>query len=98
MGGEEHEEEAGEEEPLPESVSVEPEPKELKANVQQFHGKPDAIHGSAIKASKGKAEMGKVDVEAEPKALGAKPETLQKHANKVASKVSSGTGKSLFDV
>lgn len=99
-GGEEMGEEMGEEgeEPLPESVSVEPEPKELKANVQQFHGKPDAIHGSTIKASKGKAETGKVAVEAEPKALGAKPETLQKHANKVASKVTSGTGKSLFDV
>ena len=106
-GGEEFGEEGGEdlggEEPaegaMGESISVEPEPKPLKGDTAQFMaGKKPEPKGSTIKTSGGKAETGKLDVEAEPKALGAKADTLQKHgAQKVHAKASS-TGKSLFDV
>jgi hypothetical protein len=82
-----------------ESISVEPEPKPLKGDTAQFMaGKKPEPKGSTIKTSGGKAESGKLEVEAEPKALGAKADTLQKHgAQKVHAKASS-TGKSLFDV
>lgn len=111
-GGEEHESEGGEEfgeeggeefgggeEAMGESISVEPEPKPLKGDTAQFMaGKKPEPKGSTIKTSGGKAESGKLEVEAEPKALGAKADTLQKHgAQKVHAKASS-TGKSLFDV
>lgn len=98
MGGEEFGGEEGEEgSPMGENVSVEPEPKELKANIGHFQkGKYEV---GDVKASKGKAETGKIDaMQPEPKALGAKPETLQKHGHqKVASKASQ-VGKRLFDV
>lgn len=96
FGGEEGEE-AGE--AMGESISVEPEPKPLKGDTAQFMaGKKPEPKGSTIKTSGGKAESGKLEVEAEPKALGAKADTLQKHgAQKVHAKASS-TGKSLFDV
>ena len=106
LGGEEGGEESGEEfgeeggeeagEHWGESISVEPKP--LKGDVNQFtKGKPEP-KGSTIKTSGGKAESGKLDTQAEPKALGAKADTLQKHgAQKVHAKASS-TGKSLFDV
>ena len=106
-GGEEFGEEGGEdlggEEPaagaMGESISVEPEPKPLKGDTAQFMaGKKPEPKGSTIKTSGGKAESGKLDTQAEPKALGAKADTLQKHgAQKVHAKASS-TGKSLFDV
>jgi hypothetical protein len=82
-----------------ESISVEPEPKPLKGDTSQFMaGKKPEPKGSTIKTSGGKAESGKLDTQAEPKALGAKADTLQKHgAQKVHAKASS-TGKSLFDV
>jgi hypothetical protein len=105
-GGEEFGEEGGEDlggeeagEAMGESISVEPEPKPLKGDTAQFMaGKKPEPKGSTIKTSGGKAESGKLDVEAEPKALGAKADTLQKHgAQKVHAKASS-TGKSLFDV
>lgn len=100
-GGEEEAFEGGEEagEAMGESISVEPEPKPLKGDTAQFMaGKKPEPKGSTIKTSGGKAESGKLEVEAEPKALGAKADTLQKHgAQKVHAKASS-TGKSLFDV
>jgi hypothetical protein len=86
-GGEEFGGAAGEEAggAMGESISVEP-------------GKKPEPKGSTIKTSGGKAESGKLDTQAEPKALGAKADTLQKHgAQKVHAKASS-TGKSLFDV
>ena len=107
-GGEEFGEEGGEGfgdegeeagEAMGESISVEPEPKPLKGDTAQFMaGKKPEPKGSTIKTSGGKAESGKLDTQAEPKALGAKADTLQKHgAQKVHAKASS-TGKSLFDV
>ena len=84
---------------MKESISVEPEPKPFKGNTAEFMaGKKPEPKGSTIKTSGGKAESGKLDTQAEPKALGAKADTLQKHgAQKVHAKASS-TGKSLFDV
>ena len=107
-GGEEFGEEGGEDfggdgeeggAAMGESISVEPEPKPLKGDTAQFMaGKKPEPKGSTIKTSGGKAESGKLDTQAEPKALGAKADTLQKHgAQKVHAKASS-TGKSLFDV
>jgi hypothetical protein len=107
-GGEEFGEEGGEDfggegeevgGAMGESISVEPEPKPLKGDTSQFMaGKKPEPKGSTIKTSGGKAESGKLDTQAEPKALGAKADTLQKHgAQKVHAKASS-TGKSLFDV
>ena len=107
-GGEEFGEEGGEDfggdgeeggAAMGESISVEPEPKPLKGDTAQFMaGKKPEPKGSTIKTSGGKAESGKLDTQAEPKALGAKADTLQKHgAQKVHAKASS-TGKSFFDV
>lgn len=90
-GGEEPEGAMGE------SVSVEPEPTELKTNIGHFlKGKHEV---GDVKASKGKAETGKIDAnQPEPKAFGAKPETLQKHGHQKVQSKASQVGKRLFDV